>query len=96
VLTPFLDRLRIYATSHRRIFIGVVGAVAVLALLMVGSGIWLLTRVFGGLPTDEAVRNIGTMSQSTTLYDVHGRQVSTIFKEQRIDIPLSRVSPHLV
>jgi 1A family penicillin-binding protein len=96
VLTPFLDRLRIYATSHRRIFIGVVGAVAVLALLMVGSGIWLLTRVFGGLPTDEAVRNIGTMSQSTTLYDVHGRQVSTIFKEQRIDIPLARVSPHLV
>jgi 1A family penicillin-binding protein len=93
---PFLDYLRMYARDHRRVFVGAAGTLAVLALAVIGSAIWFVTGIFSGLPPDAAVRDIGTMSQSTTLYDVQGRQVSTIFKEQRIDVPLSRVSPHLV
>ena len=62
----------------------------------VGLGAWLVTEILTGLPDDTAVRGIGAMAQSTTLYDVHGRQFSTIFKEQRIDVPLNRISPNLV
>jgi penicillin-binding protein 1A len=35
------------------------------------------------------------MPQATTLYDVHDRPVFTIFKEYRIEVPLSQISPHL-
>ena len=35
------------------------------------------------------------MPQASTLYDVHNRPVFTIFKEYRIEVPLSQVSPHL-
>ena len=36
------------------------------------------------------------MAQSTTLFDAHDRPVFTIYKEQRIEVPLNRISPHLV
>lgn len=77
-------------------FASVIGACALLVASAVGLGGWVITRVVSGLPDAAAVRSIGTMAQSTTLYDVRGRQFSSIFKEQRIDVPLSRVSPHLV
>jgi 1A family penicillin-binding protein len=53
---------------------------------------WDLTR----LPSPEALRTIGEMVQATTLYDAHDEPVFTIFKEQRIEVPLTRVAPVLV
>jgi hypothetical protein len=35
------------------------------------------------------------MPQATTLYDIHNRPVFTIFKEYRIEVPLSGMSPNL-
>ena len=36
------------------------------------------------------------MSQATTLLDAHDQRAFTIYREQRIEVPLSRMSPHLV
>jgi penicillin-binding protein 1A len=36
------------------------------------------------------------MAQSTTIYDVNDRPVFTIFKEQRIEVPLDRISPNFL
>ena len=36
------------------------------------------------------------MAQATTLLDAHGQRAFTIYREQRIEVPLSRISPHLV
>ena len=36
------------------------------------------------------------MPQATTLLDANNQRAFTIYREQRIDVPLSRVSPHLV
>ena len=36
------------------------------------------------------------MAQATTLFDVSDRPAFTIFKEQRIEVPLSKVSPNLI
>ena len=44
----------------------------------------------------ESLRRIGTMAQATTLFDAHDRPAFTIYKEQRIEVPLDKVSPHLV
>jgi penicillin-binding protein 1A len=73
---------------------------------MVGAGVllasgavlaaWFLTRLFVGLPDREAIRRIGDMDQATTVFDRHDRLAFTIFKEQRMEVSLSEVSPHLV
>src|SRR5687768_8024037 len=61
-------------------------------VLIFFAGLWALTS---GLPGREELRTLGEMPQATTLYDVHNRPVFTIFKEYRIEMPLSQVSPHL-
>jgi len=48
------------------------------------------------VPDEAALRGIGTMAQATTLLDAQDRPAFTIFREQRIDVPLSRVSRRLV
>ena len=57
---------------------------------------WFARDVATGLPDREALRRIGDMAQATTLLDVSGKPAFTIFREQRIEVPLGRVSPHLV
>jgi len=54
---------------------------------------WSLSR---DLPDRESLRGIGNMAQSTTLLDVHDRPAFTVYKEQRIEVPLQRISPFLV
>ena len=39
---------------------------------------------------------MGNMAQATVLYDVADQPVFTIFKEQRIEVPLAQMSPNLV
>ena len=36
------------------------------------------------------------MAQATTLLDARDRHAFTIYREQRIEVPLSRISRHLV
>jgi 1A family penicillin-binding protein len=73
---------------HRRPILISIGAACLLFVI----GLWAL---FAGLPTRNELRTMGEMPQATTLYDVHQQPVFTIFKEYRIEVPLSRISPHL-
>ena len=70
--------------------------VTVLMWSAVGVAAWFVHDVVTGLPDGVALRSVGTMSQATTLFDVHDKQAFTIFKEQRIEVPLKRVSPNVV
>src|SRR5688572_8777183 len=58
--------------------------------------IWYAHGIIVAVPAAEELRGIGSMAQATTLYDRADRPAFTIFKEQRIDVPLARVSPNLV
>jgi 1A family penicillin-binding protein len=91
-----VNRLIPVIRRHPRAFI----AAAVVVCVLVGSvaiaGTWLAYDVLTGLPDAAAIRNVGTMAQATVLVDRQGTPAFTIYREQRIDIPLSRVSPHLV
>ena len=75
-------------------------AVAVVPLFIAWSGsaylAWFARDLSTGLPDRETLRRIGDMAQATTILDAKGRPVFTIFKEQRIEVPLARMSPHLV
>ena len=54
---------------------------------------WSLSR---DLPDRETLRGIGDMAQATTLFDAADRPAFTVYKEQRIEVPLQKISPHLI
>ena len=81
---------------HPSLFLaGVVVLSMSLWAAVIGS-IWYARDIVVAVPAAEELRRIGTMAQATSLFDRMDRPAFTIFKEQRIDVPLARVSPHLV
>ena len=52
--------------------------------------------VFAGLPGREELIKLGHMAQATRILDRSGETVFTLSREERIEIPLDRVSPHMV
>src|SRR5947209_4597659 len=81
--------------QHPQLIVGVAATVALVFVLSAGAGIWFLVGLRNGLPDAEAMRRIGEMDQATAVFDQNDRLAFTIFKEQRIDVPLSQVSPNL-
>jgi 1A family penicillin-binding protein len=69
---------------------------AVIIFLTGGYASWFTYDITAGLPNRDALRSMGDMAQATTLLDAHDKPVFTIFKEQRIEIPLERMSPNLI
>jgi 1A family penicillin-binding protein len=67
-----------------------------LAWLVIVAVAWFTYDVTHTLPGRREVRSMGNMAQATVLYDVADRPVFTIFKEQRIEVPLAQMSPNLV
>src|SRR5262245_9003924 len=76
--------------------------IAVVALLSIGwftagaSLAYLTYDLTSGLPDRQTLRGMGDMVQSTTIFDAKDRPAFTIFKEQRIEVPLDRISPNLI
>ena len=62
---------------------------------VIGS-MWYAHGIVVSVPGVEELRRIGSTDQATTLFDRTDKPAFTIFKEQRIDVPLARMSPHLV
>ena len=90
------ERLTGAARRHRTAFIAAVIALSVATWTTVGAAVWFAQDVATGLPDNTTLRAIGTMAQATTLLDIKGNPAFTIYQEQRIDVPLSRVSRHVV
>jgi 1A family penicillin-binding protein len=90
------EKLGTAVRAHRRVFIGFAVALSVISWTAVGASAWFIRGVVTGLPDLDDVRGIAAMAQATTLLDVHGRPAFTIFKEQRIEVPLDRISPHVI
>jgi 1A family penicillin-binding protein len=73
--------------------------IVLMALALIGTAagsLWFAYDLTAGLPTKDQVRGLGEMAQATTIYDAKGVAAFTIFKEQRVEVPLSRMSPHLI
>jgi 1A family penicillin-binding protein len=80
---------------HPRLVVGVAATVALVAALSIAGSIWFLIALRNGLPDVDAMRRIGEMDQATAVFDDHDQLAFTIFKEQRIEVPLAEVSPNL-
>ena len=68
----------------------VIGTITLAAVVFVAAGLWLLAR---GLPDAGAIGRMGEMDEATAVYDEHDAPAFTIYKEQRIDVPLDEMSP---
>ena len=90
------EKLGTAVHSHRQLFAGVLVVLSLVTWTAVGASAWFIRDVITGLPDEDDVREITAMAQATTLLDVHGRPAFTIFMEQRIEVPLDRISPHLI
>jgi penicillin-binding protein 1A len=82
--------------AHHRLFAAFLVTLSLATWTAAGASAWFVRGIITGLPGEADLREIGTMAQSTALLDVHGRPAFTIFKEQRIEVPLERISPNLV
>src|SRR5688572_21350598 len=94
--SPFTALVANAARAHRRTFVAAVVSLSLLMWAVAGAGVWLIVGVAAGLPDNAALRGVGSMAQATTVFDANGATAFTIFKEQRIEVPLSGVSPHLI
>ena len=81
---------------HPSVFLAGVVVMSLGVWAAVIGSIWYAHGIVVSVPGVEELRRIGSMDQATTLFDRTDKPAFTIFKEQRIDVPLARVSPHLV
>jgi len=82
--------------EHPRLAIGVLVGFALAAALPVGGAAWMVTGLREGLPDRDAIARMGVMNQATSVFDNKDQLAFTVFKEQRIEVPLSEVSPNLI
>lgn len=78
-----------------RVVLSVTGVFVLTAILSLVGGIWFLTGLREGLPDLDALRRIGEMDQATAVFDDGDRLAFTVFKEQRIEVPLAEISPNV-
>jgi penicillin-binding protein 1A len=95
-LAALVSRVHAARARHPRAATALVIGVAASLLFAVSASAWVMIGAIGSMPDQAALRGIGTMAQATTLLDAKDRPAFTIFREQRIDVPLSRVSRRLV
>src|SRR4051812_25393918 len=86
---------RTVRTQHPRLAIGVVTAVLVVAAASTVGSAWFLVSLFNGLPDTDALHRMTVMDQATAVFDTEDQLAFTVYKEQRIDVPLSEVSENL-
>jgi 1A family penicillin-binding protein len=81
---------------HPKLSVAIAAIASFVAVAPVVFGAWFLVSLFSGLPDVAAIQRIGEMDQATAVYDDADQLAFTIYKEQRIDVPLTKVSPHVV
>ena len=73
-----------------------VAGVALVSWIAVIGLTWFSVDLIRSTPRKNELSRVGDMAQATTLLASDGRPAFTIFKEQRLEVPLSQVSPLLV
>jgi hypothetical protein len=91
VRIPDPRRVEAFVNAHRTLVLVCLVVVCLGTWLGIGASIGYVYAAVRSLPGQETVRSAGTMARATTIADVKGRHAFTIFEEQRLQVPLSRV-----
>jgi 1A family penicillin-binding protein len=92
----WLSSVRAWVEGKPRALAAAIVLMALGLFTTAGAAVWFGYDLTAGLPGKADVRALGEMAQATTIYDAHDTPVFTIFKEQRIDVPLERMAPNLL
>jgi len=95
-LNKLLDRWNDLRESHPRevrTALRVTAAAAIISFVAAG---WFLLSLTRSLPSKESLARMTEMDQATAVYDASDTLAFTIFKEQRIEVPLESMGPYLV
>jgi 1A family penicillin-binding protein len=68
---------------------------AAIVVFLVGFG-WVFAYLVSSIPSREELRAFRSMSSANILFDAADREVFTIAREHRIEVPLSQISPTLI
>ncbi|HEX6215983.1 MAG TPA: PBP1A family penicillin-binding protein [Vicinamibacterales bacterium] len=68
---------------------------AVIVVFLAGFS-WVFGNLIGSVPTPDELRAFTAMPTANILFDASDREVFTIAKEHRIEVPLTEVSPILI
>ena len=88
-------RVRRWLLARPRVLAAGLVALSLVAWVAFLAGLWLAWDIRRSLPDRHALSSVGDMAQATTLYDQADRPVFTIFKEQRIEVPLEKMGKNL-
>jgi 1A family penicillin-binding protein len=69
--------------------------IAAILAFVVGFG-WVFVDLVASIPGRDQVRAFSVMPSANILFDASDREVFTIAREHRIEVPLSQVSPTLI
>src|SRR5437762_1132578 len=93
LLTSLPSRMARWVRGHHRLAAAALALAGILAAGLVAAG---RSYLLSGLPAEAAIQRLGEMDQATVIYDVHDQLAFTVFRQQRIDAPISKISPDLV
>jgi membrane carboxypeptidase/penicillin-binding protein len=93
---PRLQFIHNTLAGRPRILVTLVATIALVAFMVGGWGLWFSYELTAGLPDKKALKAIGDMFQATTILDAADKPTFTIFKEQRLEIPIEKMSPNLI
>jgi membrane peptidoglycan carboxypeptidase len=57
---------------------------------------WFVIDLVGSIPSKKELRAFSAMASANILFDAADREVFTIGKEHRIEVPLTEISPNLI
>jgi len=57
---------------------------------------WFVIDLLGSIPNKQELRAFSDMATANVIFDAADREVFTIAKEQRIEVPLAEISPNLI
>ena len=92
---PDPNRIDAFVNSHRAVVLTAIIALCLASWTATGAALGYAYTVVRALPGPSDVRAAASMAHATTITDAKGRHAFTIFEEQRLQVPLSRVSPNL-
>lgn len=93
---PRFDFIHRALAGRPRLLVAIVAVLAMLLFSASGWAVWFSYGLTAGLPDRQALKSIGDMAQATTIFDASDNPAFTIFKEQRLEVPLETVSPNLI
>lgn len=90
-----MTRAREFVAQNPRGFVAIMIALTIAFWFAMGASAIFAHQVLADVPDRRTLNRVTQMARSSVFYDQAGRPAFTIFKEQRIEVPLDKMSPHL-